>query len=172
MKKYIIGSVLILFVIIGYYFYKHSFKETPVVIVPTIEQQLDLPKDWSKITDNKSSLKLEKKIVTGLKPQIVLTVTDAPEASAPARYVDRLVAGARSAIPSLKIISDKRSSEEGRYSATIFGYYYNQKTKVLIIQRVYVKGETVSVLTGSYADISDAETINQILDSIVKQEKI
>lgn len=169
MKKYfILSTIFVLVLLFGFIFYSQKTKKTDSNLSSNnIENNLQLPKEWVKVSSDKLSLKLEKNVNQGLKPQIVLTVSESSEDSSPAKYVDRLIAGARSAIPSFKIITDKRHSEENKYSAVIFGYYFNQKTKVTVNQRVFIVGQKISVLTAS-SDGKITDEINQILDIIVK----
>ena len=169
MKKYI-ALIIILALGIGYFMSRRTFRPETLVKEPiTQEQLLKLPETWSQVADKDVSLKLEKKVDQGLKPQIVLQETQSAEASAPAKYTDTIIAGARSAIPSLKITDDKRNSSERLYTAFITGNYINRGQKINMIHRVYIKNQTVYVLSASFIGDLSAE-INQIFDNIVKEK--
>jgi hypothetical protein len=162
MNKYF---VLIIIVILGFIIFRKPTPK-PVVNQPVPqEQQFKLPDNWKTVENSTVALKLEKTVNQGLKPEIVLINSVSKDALTPAKYIDRLLAGAKSAIPSLRITKDQRSTDKDIYSATVSGYYFNNKTKVNLLQRIYIKGETVSTLTASFADGLESE-INPILDSI------
>lgn len=172
MKKYIGIALIILAIALGFLVAskKRSAVQT-VVTNPVVSQQITstLPSGWSQIVDPTVDVKLEKKVDSGVKPQIVFMKSSSKDASDSAKYVDRLIAGARSAIPSLVITSTKRNSTESFYSTILTGYYFNQKQKISLSQRVYVKDDSVYTITGSYTGDLATE-INQILDSIVKEK--
>jgi hypothetical protein len=170
MKKYIVALVIVA-ILVGFIVSRKPFqKESLVGQQISREQLLGLPETWKSIGDTTVALKLEKTVDGTVKPQIVLINSSSKDALTPAKYTDRLVAGAKSAVPTLRIITDKRNAAENNYSALISGYYFNGKTKINLLQRIYIKGESVSTLTASYTGELEAE-INRILDSIV-QEKI
>jgi hypothetical protein len=171
MKKYI-ALIVVVVLVLGFVFSRRPNGNKPIVVDSQTakEQLLKLPESWGIIDDANVNLKFEKKVDTGLKPQIVFTKTESKEATtSPAKYVDRLVAGAKSTIPSFKIVSDKRGSEENLYSALISGYYYNQKQKISILQRVYIKDGSVFTMTASYSSDIGSE-IENIFDSISREE--
>jgi hypothetical protein len=167
-KKYIAVGVIIA-ILLGFIISRNSFKKAPVEIPVSDEQLLKLPENWSKVDDTAVALKLQKKVDKGLKPEIVLIKSESKDALTPAKYTDRLIAGARSAISSLRITDDKRNASEGNYSAMLSGYYFNNKTKISLLQRVYIKGETVNTLTASFTGDIAVEA-NQVMDSIVKEK--
>jgi len=169
MKKYI-AFLIIIGIVIGYFLSKNKFNSQSITtITPTIEKQLNLPDSWTKIDDTVTDLKLEKKVDAGLKPQITLTTSTSKDTSNPSKYVNNLIAGARSAIPSYKVLNDKRNTDDTGYTARISGYYYNKNQKISLLQRVIIKGEKVFVLTSSFAG-DQTQEIDQIFDSIVKEK--
>lgn len=170
MNKYILPIIIIVGLIFGYFVYRSPsiFRQsTPEVSSSSTN---NLPKDWLAVTAEGVELKLEKAVTDGIKPQIVLTVTTSEDASStPAKYTDNLLAGAKSAIPSLRFTSDKRGSLENLYTANLAGYYYNQKNKIDLIQRVYIQKSKVSVLTASFSgDLS--KEIDEIFDTLQKEK--
>ncbi|MFZ2152449.1 MAG: hypothetical protein WAV41_00125 [Microgenomates group bacterium] len=171
MNKYIV-LLIVLAIGVGYFMSKNTFKgQTDIKTPPTIEQQLGLPNGWTKVETSDTDLKLEKKVEASLQPQIVFKQIVSDEATSPAKYTNTIIAGARSAIPSLKITDDKRSSTDTLYTALITGSYLNRGQKVNILQRVYIKSNNVFVMTASYnGDLSDE--INKIFDSLVKEKSL
>jgi hypothetical protein len=165
MKKYIIAIVLIVALSIGYYFFRVSVAKP---FIQTIEQST-LPKDWQESQDKNVQYKVVKTVASGYQPQIVLIKNTSPNAVKPAKYVDSLIAGARSTITSLRINTDKRYSEEKYYSAVVSGTYYNKKVKISLVQRIFIKGEDVYSLTASYTGDITPE-INSLLDQVVKEK--
>ncbi|MBP9817156.1 hypothetical protein KBC75_00180 [Candidatus Shapirobacteria bacterium] len=164
MKKYILPSLLVLGVLCGYLIYRRPTmfrRAEPQVSSDSINK---LPAGWSAVEAKNVALKLEKN-TSGIKPQIVKTINQSSEATAPAKYTDSLIAGATSAIPSLTITDDKRKSSENLYTANLSGYYYNQKVKISLIQRIKIQKDQVSVLTASFTGDLNTE-INSILDNL------
>ncbi|MBI2464759.1 hypothetical protein HYV64_01335 [Candidatus Shapirobacteria bacterium] len=169
MKRYI-ALIVVLALGVGYFVSRKTFAPQTVVKEPIkIEELLKMPSGWSQVDDKDVNLKFEKKVDKGLKPQIVLKVTQSVEASAPAKYTDRLLAGAKSAVPSLRLTGDMRNSLEKYYSAFVTATYVNKGQKINLIQRIYIKENTVNTLTASYTGDLAVE-INQILDNLVKEK--
>lgn len=167
MKKIIAVIALVLLVALGYSLRQRFVR--PTTKSSTSTSEVILPSDWSQVADSKVDLKFEKKVDSGLKPQIVVKQVETDDAATPARYTDTIIAGARSAIPSLKIIDDKRTSTEKYYLAVLTGSYQNQKQKVSLLQRVYIKDKTVTVITASYTG-ELANEVNSILDLVAKNK--
>ena len=106
-----------------------------------------------------------------MKPEIAVIQSVSKEASASAAYVDRLIAGARSTVSGLQFVENKRTEIGGVYEAQLEGYYPNQKIKVTVMQRVYIKGETVYTMTASF--IGDVKNeVNLIFDYIAKDKLV
>ena len=170
MKKYLIPALIIILVIIYFLLTrptsKFNFNLNPT---PTQEIVKEFAIGWNEIVDSGVKFKLEKNVNKGTRPQIVLIETQLEEVVVPAKYVDKLIAGAKSAIPSLKISSDKRESQEKYYSAVFTGTYINRNEKLNIIQQVYIKNNTVYVITATF--IGDlTQEINTILNNIAKDK--
>lgn len=173
MKKYIGAALIVLAILIGFFASRQLglFSQKANVVTNHVSDtsSLNLPQGWNSVDSKDALLKLEKKTDKGVKPEIVLAKSTSKDAAKPAKYVDRLIAGARSTISTLTITSDKRQSEIGLYTANIAASYFNKKTKINILQRVYVKSETVYTLTASFTGDMSLE-INQIFDMVVKQK--
>lgn len=169
MKRYI-ALLIVLALGVGFFMSRQTFRPQTVVKQQLTEEQiLKLPSDWKKIDDKDVNLKFEKQVGAGIKPQIVFKDFQSTEASAPAKYTDTLIAGAKSTIPSLKVLDDMRNSTEKFYSAFIRASYTNKGQKIKLIQRVYIIKDQVKVLTASFTGDLDAE-INQILDNLVAEK--
>ena len=169
MNKYI-ALIIVIALGVGYFMSRKTFgPRTEIKEAITEEQLLKLPDAWTKIEDKDVNLKLEKKVDSGLRPQIVFKEVQSDDALTPAKYTDRIIAGAKSAIPSLKINSDMRNSLEKYYSAFISGTYTNKGQKINLMQRVYIKDKTVYVMTASY--IGDLSTeVGQIFDNLAREK--
>jgi hypothetical protein len=169
MKRYI-ALIIVLALGVGFFMSRKTFAPQTVVKEPIkIEELLKMPSGWSQVEDKDVNLKFEKKVDKGLKPQVVFKETQSTEASTPAKYTDRLIAGTKSAIPSFRVTGDMRNSLEKYYSAFITATYTNKGQKINLIQRVYIKGNTVYTLTASYTGELGNE-LNQILDNLVREK--
>ena len=170
MKKIII----VVFVVLAYIFITKPEVDikAPVFLggkvspTPTVDNWL--PKDWTQKESSDNKLILEKKVELGLKPEIVWEKSEKKNDIDFETYTNTLVAGARSAIPTLRYDMDK--FVEGDLDQRILGgYYYNQGKKVLISQRLYQKDSNFYTLTASYADSESETEVNSIFDKIVER---
>lgn len=160
--------ILILIVIgVGYFILRISstnplslIKSTPSP-TPTVENWL--PSSWTQVESTANKLKLEKSVTSGLKPQIVLEKSTNPDKTDFKTYTNRLIAGAKSALPTLRYQKDNLQND----TRVLSGYYFNQKNKILISQNIFQKDNNIYTLTASYNDVKLESEINSILDSIV-----
>ena len=129
---------------------------------------LDLPTGWAKSDDTLVALKIEKQVESGYKPVVTL-IKSTSDITDPKLYIDNLIAGAKSAIPSLRVTSDQRGNLDNYYLATIDSFYYNSGLKINSLQKVYIKDNQVFTLTASYTDDIITE-INKIFDTIVDNQ--
>jgi len=166
MKKYLLILSILLLIVLGILFFRPQTKKSPspTPSVPSFSESL--PLNWQLVSSTDKSLKLEKSVTSGLKAEIVYKKTSSPDALTPAKYVDKLKAGARSTLPTLRYLTDKRNSTELGYTALLTGYYFNQGKKILINQRLFIQAEDVYTLTASYDQNSSEAEINSIFDSI------
>ncbi|MCX6726471.1 MAG: hypothetical protein NTY75_01495 [Candidatus Shapirobacteria bacterium] len=173
MKKYIAIAVIIL-IIIGFFLFRRPpakvETETPANQNTNLSQTSTFPAGWTIVSESDTTVKLEKIVTSGLKPEVIFKVTTSKDAVTPAKYVDNLKAGARATLPGLVYLTDKRNSQESAYTAFLTGYYFNQGKKIFVDQRLYIQGETVNTFTGS-SDSNLTEEVSQILSSL-SQEKI
>ena len=170
MKKIII----VVFVVLAYIFITSpkvdikvpAFLGGKVSPTPTIENWL--PKDWLQKESSDNKLMLEKKVELGLKPEIVWEKSEKKIDTNFETYTDTLVAGARSAIPSLRYDMDK--FVEGDLDQRILGgYYYNQGKKIFINQRIYQKDSNFYTLTASFDNGELEKEVESIFDKIVER---
>jgi hypothetical protein len=133
------------------------------------EEVSRFPQGWSQIDSTEADFKLSKEVEEGLRPEVVLISSKSEEAIEPGKYVDRLLAGAKSAVPSLVVVDDGREEEGEVYLATISAYYYNSGKKVDLMWRVYIKGNEVYTLTASFEGEMRNE-IDQIFDTLAEDE--
>lgn len=170
-KKYLTIAAVLLIVIIGFFFFRgRSSKTVTQTSQPvTISQKLNLPSEWTTVSETDTDVKMEKTVTTGLKPQIVFKKTTSKDATTAAKYVDRVKAGARATLFGLVYQTDKRDSSESTYSALLTGYYFNKGKKIFVDQRLYIQGETVYTFTGSFEKGLEGE-VGQILSSLSKEK--
>ncbi len=168
-KKLVVPALIVLFILIvvlivkkpGVFKISDSLTPTPTQVAE------NLPNNWQKV-DNTADvvLKYEKTVDSGLKPQIVMAKSELPADTTFEKYTNSLIAGAKSTLPSLKYSQDSLQDNLRLLS----GSYRNSNKPVSVIQRVYLRNQTVYTLTGSYdPSSSTVEEINTILDSIVSQ---
>lgn len=124
-----------------------------------------LPSGWSELNSSDNELKLEKTVESGLKPQVVFEKSTLETGTDFTTYTSRLISGAKSAIPSLRYTQDDLSDS----SRILSGYYYNQKKKVFINQKIFQKDNFLYTLTASFSNELDKEEISSIFDSIVSR---
>ena len=136
----------------------------------TATKLANLPAGWTTVTNTDTTIKLEKTVTSGLKPEVVFKQTSSKDATVPAKYVDNLKAGARATLSGLIYSTDKRNSNDTGYSALLTGYYLNKGKKIYLDQRLYLKDETVYTFSGS-SDSNLTGEVSQVLNSLV-QEKI
>lgn len=166
MKKYLLIILVLLLTVLGIFFFRPQTKKSPSPSssVPSFSESL--PLDWQLVSSTDKTLKIEKSVASGLKPEIVYKKTSSSDALTPAKYVDNLKAGAKSTLPTLRYLTDKRNSTESAYTALLTAYYFNKGKKILISQRLFIHGEDVYTLTASYEQNSSEVEVNSIFDSI------
>lgn len=170
MKKNIPAVIFLVFIIglISYSIMHRPAKQNSPDNIDTTET-VKYPSQWSKVDSDTSILKLEKEVESGIKPQISLTKGQLESTDSPQKYLTRLISGAKSAIPSLRLNQSSQTTNDDLVQTNLSGYYYNQKLKVNLLQRVYIKQGNIAVITASYSGNIDDE-INQIFDQIYDQQ--
>lgn len=123
-----------------------------------------LPSGWEK-SETQEGIKISKKVESGLVPMITLEKTENEEEFV--AYTNKLIAGAKAAIPSLKYIGDKISEDKnGRF---LEGFYYNQKKRVVIKQNLYQKEKYLYTITASFENQEMSGEINKIFERLVQE---
>ena len=122
---------------------------------------------WNEVptTTENAILKLEKESTAAIKPSIVLIISEAGSEDN-AAYVDSLIKGAQSAIPSLTFTKNTTEEKDGFYARHLQGTFLNGKTKVNNMQSIYVKNGKVYTLTGSYTAQMTAEEMQAVMEEI------
>lgn len=169
MKKYIV-IVIILALVIGFYIFRNKpeVKLTDNKIV-TEETRLQLPEGWTLSENGMVDVQFEKKVESGIVPKIVFKKSTSQEAQNPAKYVDKLIAGAKSTVTSYKVVTDERTTADLGYLAIIKANYVNNKQKIEVSQRIYIIGEEVYTITGSYTG-ELGEEVDQIIEAVAKDK--
>jgi hypothetical protein len=112
-----------------------------------------LGKAWSITEENlgKTIVKFEKNVKNStIKPTILLIKSGYSDTS-PADYSYKIVQGAYSTLPSLSYYKDNIVEKAELYTRELTGsYYINKDTKVSLMQNLYLKENTIWVLTASY----------------------
>jgi hypothetical protein len=170
MNKYTVVAIILL-IIVGFLYIqpRKNTVKAPANQEISISKSLNLPSGWVTVSESDSFNKLEKSVRSGLKPQIVFKKTISKDALTPAKYADQVKNGAKSALSSLVYLTDKRNSSESGYSAFFTGYYFSGDQKIYIDQRLFIRGETVYTLTGSFESGLDEE-VAQVLTSLSKEK--
>jgi len=171
-KKHPVIIIFILLIVLAFIFRFNKDKllqfgkNNPDQVQTTVV--LNLPVGWIKSDDTLVALKIEKQVESGYKPIITL-IKSTSRITAPKLYIDNFIAGAKSAIPSLRLTSDQRDDSDDYYLATIESFYYNNGLKINSLQKVFIKDNQVFTLTASYTDDITGE-INQIFDTITDNQ--
>lgn len=165
-----LGIIIILALFLIFLPKKNPFKVTNITPTPVKVNTKALPKDWT-VSENAVTgnvkVKLEKKVQSGRTPTVVL-ITSTSSVNDNKKYIDSLIAGAYSALPSLVINKNEEKNVNGYYMRDITGYYYSGAEKVNIRQQIYKKDDKVFTLTASYDDlnmITDDE-LTQVFNSL------
>lgn len=111
-----------------------------------------LPQGWSRTSaplEKGISDRLEKKIDNGIKPIVVLIKSNTSNTNLK-EYVDSLIGGLQSAIPSLVVENNTDLEKDGFYIRHLDGYYYSGQDQITIQQEIYIKDGQVWTITGSY----------------------
>ena len=130
-----------------------------------------LPLDWSisKSNSGNTIVKVEKNIESTNRPNAIITQSTLTSNINDAQtYVNKLISGAKSTLPSLKYITNTSDTANGVFHQKLTGSYLSGKTKVNIFQEIIIKESKVYTLTVSYlpTDLTDAE-LGQLRDSLV-----
>lgn len=135
-------------------------KPTPIV------EEFKVPQGWKRVEKDgeKVELKLEKETKAKIKPIIVLIKSETKETDF-ASYVDKLIKGAKSALPSLRINSDEEVEKQAYYGRGLTGYYYKGYNRVDIKQTIYIKDNQVYTITAS-TDPAETEALKDEIESI------
>ncbi len=138
--------------------------------VPT-EQILVLPKGWEKVTKEGYENTYIKKQPedTEYTPTVAYDRNTVKETTAD-EYFSTMIAGAKSAIPSLVVTSNQQDKYEGYDVLNLAGNYYQGGNQIQIRQRLLLKGTTLHTIAASYAEgqeISEEE-IDTVFDYIAQ----
>lgn len=134
----------------------------------TQAMSVNLPSGWTQSDNTPIALKIEKQVESDYQPTITLIKSTVLSTDSPKDYIDKLIAGAKSSLPSLKIVSDDRQDINGLYLATINSFYYQDNLKISVYQQIFVKHSQVSTITASYTgDFQDIKVdVDQIFQTI------
>jgi hypothetical protein len=131
------------------------------------KENISLPDKWQKINDNKYQ-----KNIDGYKPTIALAETEIGEVEDIQKYIDRLVNGARSTIPTLRINTNQKIESEKMQGRKLGGYYYQGKQMINLVQLIDVRGKRVMTVSGSYQgkEESTQKEIEMLLEKIIGEK--
>jgi hypothetical protein len=155
------------------YFSSRRSPQSSLLPFPPASSQISgLPEGWQEETSPGNMIKLVKQSGSdSIKPTIVL-IKSKREGSLDYRtYVNRLLSGAKSAIPSLKIIQNETLSDTSPYTRFLKGSYLNNRQQINILQQITIQDDKVFTLTASYLPSGLEAEINSIM-STVSQELV
>ncbi len=157
---------ILLFLVACAYIYKWTTGDTKSSQKVRVEKEnTQIPKGWTKVEGTSDQVKYEKKIEDGIKPTVVLIQSESTITS-PAEYTDKLIAGTRSAIPSLVLEDDNTSTEGSYFKRMISGYYYSGNDQIYIKQTLLINGNRVKTITASYN--APSEELDKEIDQLFK----
>lgn len=162
---------LIVLVLTGSFVFLKPKKPSPTpeplkpAAIEAFKERLSLPTGWQLIEDKTPGVlaKLEKTSEEKIKPTmtVVSAVTGETDSKA---YVDKLLKGARSAIPSLTLISDESKDKDGYYLRQWEGFYFSGSDRINLRQQVLVKDGHVYTLTVAFG--KQDQELSQEVDSL------
>lgn len=146
-------------------------KDTPTVKESvSTEKALVLPQGWEKVTKEGYENTYIKKpqIETDYTPTIAYdrnTVKEIPVEE----YFSTMIAGAKSAIPSLVITKEQLNEYNGYSVMNLEGSYYEGGSSIQIRQRLLLNGTTLHTIAASFTDEQQitAEELDKVFDYIV-----
>jgi len=134
------------------------------------ENLLILPQGWEKVTKEgyENTYIKKQKEETEYTPTVAYDRNTVKETT-PDEYFSKMIAGAKSAIPSLSITKDEQSEYDDYAVLKLDGDYYQGTQHIQIRQRLFLKGTTLHTIASSFADDQDIseDEIDAILDYIV-----
>lgn len=165
---------------LGIYRYTDGFKKVELPKFPQKETEekkeegMDLPEGWQEVevAEEEVVVKLTKETESEIETNIVLMKIEDIDYESPEEYTDRLINGAKSALPSLTF-SDDEVEENDYYIRKLTGRYWNAGDQVEVKQQIYVGENEVYVITASYASAASSEEltseINNLFDKLSEE---
>lgn len=134
------------------------------------ERIVVLPAGWEKVTKEgyENTYIKKQQNESDYTPTVAYDRNTVKETAADT-YFSTMIAGAKSAIPSLTVTTNELSQYEGHQVMNLAGNYYQNGTRIQIRQRLFLKGTTLHTIAASYAEgqeISEEE-IDAVFDYIV-----
>lgn len=170
---FLIGISFIAFTLFAKEERKNSSLEVVHTIVPTptlIPITITSASGWKQVVPPTKDvvLKLEKEASAGMKPTIVVITSTTAEKDIPT-YVDSLIKGAQSAIPTLVFPINTSQEKDGFYIRTVSGYFMNGANKINNTQQIYVKEGTVYTVTASFDNQITLQEVQKVMADIYLQ---
>ena len=168
LKKLVAPGIVILIVAVLAIFAWRQDRQ--IDLQPEPKEEVILPNGWavSAVSQEDFELKIEKRAEDSLiRPTIVLISSDF-EGENQEQYLDQLIAGAKRAIPSLRITQDELDQQNGWITRDLVGFYQTGGDRINLRQRVYIKDSQVYTITASYG-VSEPEEISDQIDQIFDQ---
>lgn len=125
--------------------------------------EVQLPSTWSESENTPEGLIAQvEKQADSFKPTAIVSKTEVEEPiENPESYVDTVILGAQSAIPSLEMISEDTEETEEYYIKNLTMQYVEGNNIVISQQRLFIKGNEVHSIAASYLS-SDEESKSEI----------
>jgi hypothetical protein len=178
--KYAIIIIIIGLAGFGVYRYTDFFDQVnlPEIGRPKLEETeeengIKFPEGWEEESSEEDVVvKLSKETDTEIAANIVITKEENIEYETPEKYADRLIAGAKSTLPSLVYTDDQLEDNDQYLVRYLNGYYWQGGQQVGLSQKIYVGEDTVYVITASYdyqLKTELEEEINQNFDLLAEK---
>ncbi len=114
------------------------------------EPDLNLAEDWQEEEGSEGAVvKLSKDSENEIATNIILNKEEEIEYDDPETYTDQLIAGTKSALPSLVYTQDETENND-YFIRQLTGSYWQAGSRIGISQRIYLKNDTAYVITASY----------------------
>ncbi|MCL4384324.1 hypothetical protein M1116_02630 [Patescibacteria group bacterium] len=149
-----LAIILIILGIAGfgwYRFNRESLQKLSSTSAPTPTTILApaFPLGWTEApVQNDQVAKLIKETKTGFQPTIVAIKNDY-SGTDPQKYTDKLLKGARSAFPTLRVTSDSVDNTGPIFTRTFTGYYFLKGSKIYFKQTLLIKDNRLVTITAS-----------------------
>jgi len=174
MRRFYIGALILVFVVLAVLSIVSSrFSRIQQPSSTTSLSHLVFPQGWRIVQSNNDTTLVKLQKVNDKKnPAVVLIYSLVPNGKNPHDYVESLIKGTFSALPTITLSENKEDQKDGYYIRTLKGSYPSEGKTISVLQMIYIKGKNAYTLTGSYigSDPSFEKEITTIFDTLYTGE--